>query len=262
MAKKLSLGPDSGSSKSKKDNKNEHVTPGKASHRSGKKTTSRKEKTGQHSSDHSSVWHSSSQEQLDSGLGSIDSQLQEAPWSDHHYGIIYGSSHHTQSIRQQYCPPCSCCSHGPPPQGTTPAFHNQQYSLRPVSSHGSDMYSPPPYSSYGAYPASMRPYSQPTDFQRSRSHSHQQQKYWSVPFGAPPLAVRGQPGELPCWEPPLGTQPNPSRGKEREAVRKKLLAIFSAHLVDRAMDLFPQLMDPQMLVAEILMLQSEDRSLR
>ncbi|KAM8766824.1 endoribonuclease ZC3H12A [Acanthopagrus schlegelii] len=256
MAKKLTLGHESGSSK--KDQKHEHQV--KASHRSSKRATSRKEKTSQlPSSEQSSARHGGSQEQLDSGLGSIDSQT--APWSDHQY---------THSMRQQYGPPrsapCSCCSHGPSSQGTTPGFqhHTQQYSLGPVSSHSSDIipYGPPQYASYGAYPVSMPAYSQPPDFQHSRAHNPQQrQQYWSDPFGAHPLAARS----LPRWErppPPQRTQLSPANGEEREVVRKKLLAIFSAHLVDTAMDMFPQLMDPQMLVAEILMLQSQNKSLR
>lgn len=258
MAKKLTLGRESASLKIKKDHKNEHLTQVKASHRSGRRATSRKEKTSQHlsSSDHSSVRQSGSQE-LDSGLGSIDSQPMEAPWIDHQYGVTYGSSQHTPGVKQQYCPPrsapCSCCSHGPSSQGTTPAFQHR-YSLGSASSHGSDEipFSPPHYPSYGAYSVSMHAYSQLTDYQ-------QQQKYRSAPFGAHPPAVRSLPGERSCWKPPQGTHQNPSGGEEREAVRKKLLAIFNAHLVDTAMDMFPQLMDPQMLAAEILMLQSQDR---
>ncbi|XP_070777808.1 ribonuclease ZC3H12A [Enoplosus armatus] len=271
MAKKLTLGHESGSAK--KDHKNEHGAQVKASHRSSKRATSRKEKTSQHlSSDHGSVRHSGSQEQLDSGLGSIDSQPMEGPRSDHQHGATYGSSQHSHNVRQQYCPPrsapCSCCSHGPSSRGTTPAFQhqNQPYSLGPVSGHSSDMipYGPPRYASYGAYPVSMPAYSQPADFQHSRVHGRQQQQqqYWSDPFGARPPVVRNPPGKRPQWEPLQGTQPSPGGGEEREVVRKKLLAIFSAHLVDTAMDMFPQLMDPQMLVAEILMLQSQNRPLR
>lgn len=264
MAKKLTLGHESGSLK--KDHKNEHVAQVKVSHRSSKRATSKKESTNHHlSSDHGSVWQNGSQEQLDSGLGSIDSQ----PRSDHQYGVTYGSSQHTQSVRQQYYPPrsapCSCCSHGSCSLGSTAAFqhHNQHYSLEPVSGHSSDMipYGPPHYTSYSAYPVSMPAYSVPADFQHNRVHSHQQ-PYWSDPFGAPLPAVRSQPGERSNWEPPQGTHPSPRNGEEREVVRKKLLAIFSAHLVDTAMGMFPQLMDPQMLVAEILMLQSQNKSLR
>ncbi|XP_049891209.1 ribonuclease ZC3H12A [Epinephelus moara] len=249
MAKKLTLGHESGSLK--KDHKYDQV---KASHRSSKKATSRKEKTSQHSaSDHSSVRQSSSHEQLDSGLGSIDSQPMDAPWSvcDHKHSASYKSSQHTHSVRQQYCPPGSCCSHDLTSQGTTPAFHhhNQHFSI-PY---------PPPYASYGAYPVSMPAYSQPTDFQHSRVPSRPQQQYWSDPFGAYPPAGCSLPGECLHWEPPQGASPG---REEREVVRKKLLAIFSAHLVDTAMDMFPQQVDPQMLVVEILKLQSQNRSLK
>ncbi|KAG8005372.1 Endoribonuclease ZC3H12A [Nibea albiflora] len=269
MAKKLTLGHDNGSLK--KEHKNEHVAQVKASHRSSKKATSRKEKSTQNvSSDHGSIRRSGSQEQLDSGLGSIDSQPMDSPWSDHQYGVTYGSSQHSHNVRQQYSSPrnapCSCCSHGPSTQGTATAFqhHNQHYNLGPASSHSSDMipYSSPHYPSYGAYPVSVPAYSQPTDFQRSRVQGHPQQQYWSDPFGAHPPPVRSLPGERSHWKPRQGTQQSLSGGEEREVVRKKLLAIFSAQLVDTAMDMFPQLMDPQMLVAEILMLQSQNSSLR
>ncbi|XP_067468559.1 ribonuclease ZC3H12A [Thunnus thynnus] len=238
MAKKLTLGPESVSLK--KDHKNENVVHVKVSHRPSKRASSRKEKNSLHSSsDQGSVRHGGSQEQLDSGLGSIDSQPKEAPWSQQPH-----------SVRQQYylprSAPCSCCSHGPPSLGTAPAFqhHNQHHSIRPV---GSRSYGPPHYASFGAYPVSMPAYSQPANYQHSRSYSCQQQLYWSDPFGAHSPAVRSLPGEHP-----------PSR-EEREVVRKKLLAIFSVQLVDMAMDRFPQLMDPQMLAAEILMLQSQNR---
>ncbi|XP_039976784.1 ribonuclease ZC3H12A [Xiphias gladius] len=270
MAKKLTLGHENGSVKT--DHKNELVAQVKTGHRSSKRATSRKDKTIQHSSpDHGSVQHCGSQEQLDSGLGSIENQPMEAPWSlcDHQYGTTYQSCQHTRGVRQQYCPPksapCSCCSHGPPSQGTAPAFQhpNHHHSIGPVSSHSSDMipYGPPHYPSYGAYPVGSPSFSPLTDFQHSRVHSRQQQRYWSDAFRGHPPAVGSLPGERSQWEPPQGTLPSHSR-KERELVRKKLLAIFSAHLVDTAMDMFPQMMDPQMLVAEILMLQNQNRLLR
>ncbi|XP_032391853.1 ribonuclease ZC3H12A [Etheostoma spectabile] len=244
MGKKLTLEHESGSLK--KDHKNEQS---KTNQRSSKRATSRKEKTGQpSSSDHSSVRQSGSQEQLDSGLGSIDSWPGDGPRSvcDHQYGLTYGSSQHSRSVRQQYCPPCSCCSRGPSPRGTAPPFqHQDQHYSIPYPTH---------YASNGAYPVSMPAYSHPTDFQHSRVHGCQQQQYWSDPFGAHPPGFRSLPGER--WQPPRETSPS---GEERKVVRKKLLAIFSAHLVDTAMDMFPQLMDPQMLVAEILKLQNQSR---
>ncbi|XP_062291384.1 endoribonuclease ZC3H12A [Scomber scombrus] len=253
MAKKLTLGTESGSLK--KDHKNENVAQVRVSHRSSKRTPSRKEKSSLHCpSDQGSVQHGGSQEQLDSGLGSIESQPMEAPWNQ---------TTHRQQYSLPRSAPCSCCSHGPPSLGTTQAFqhHNQHHSIGPVSSYSSDMipYGRPHYASYGAYPVNVTAYSQPTNFQHSGVYSCQQQPYWSDPAVlVHPPAVHSLPGERSPWEPPQGTQSNPSR-EERQVVRKKLLAIFSAQLVDMAMDRFPQLLDPQVLAAEILMLQSQNR---
>ncbi|XP_026156654.1 ribonuclease ZC3H12A [Mastacembelus armatus] len=262
MAKKLTLGYENGSIK--KDHKNEHLAQMKTSHRCSKRATTRKEKTGQApSSIHSSVRHGGSQEKLDSGLGSIDSQLKEAPWSlcDQKYGATYGSCQYPHRVRPQYGAPRSTpCSSCPPAQRTTAPFqhHKQHHS---ISSFSADMvpYGPPHVSSYVTYRASMPAYSMPTDFQHCHVQSQQQQLYWSEPFGAQPLAARRLTGEHSHWEPPQGTSPS---SEEREVVRKKLLAIFSAHLVDTAMDMFPEIIDPQMLVVKIVMLQSQNQSLR
>lgn len=110
------------------------------------------------------------------------------------------------------------------------------------------------YSSYGGYPVSMHTYSHQSDFQ--------QHQYWSDPYGFCPLVVQKHPGEHFHWGPQAEQQKSPEGLKEREAVRKKLLAIFGAHLVDAAMNMFPEVMDADLLVAEILMLQSQSRSLR
>lgn len=256
MAKKLTL--ENGSLK--KEHKNESVAQVKGNHRSTKKTTPKKEKSIHHlASDHGLVKHSSSQEQLDSGLGSIDTQPLEPQWSDQHYGLTYGGCQAPHSGRQQFSrptsAPCSCCSHACPSHGTF-----QHHGIGPTSSHSSDMmaYGLPAYTGYNAYPVSVPAYSQPTDFQHSRVHQCQQQMFWSDPFGVHPPAVCSLPEKRSHWESP---QPNPCR-EEREVVRKKLLAIFSAQLVDTAMDMFPQVMDPQMLAAEILMLQSQNRAMR
>lgn len=257
MAKKLTLGHESGSLKSKKDRKSENGTQVKGSHRSSKRSTSRK-KTGQ---EHSSVQYSGSLEQLDSGLGSIDSQPVEAPWGDQMYGVKYDRLQQKHSVREQYCPfrspPCSCCSHGRSSQGNTTAFshHHHQYSSGSFSNHGSTPYRPTHYTSYGPYPVEIHTHSQPTDFH--------QQHCWSIPFGVHPEAFHSLPGESSCWESNHPEQRKSSvAGEEREAVRKKLLAIFSSHFVDKAMNMFPQLMDAEILVTEILKLQSQGRSLR
>lgn len=236
MAKKLTLGPESGSCKAAKDHKTD-VSQLKGSQRSGKRSACRRPSPSDHSCG-----------SQDSGLGSIDSQPMEAPWS--------GPQH-----RQQYCPPrraaCRCCSHGPFSEGSPPASYHQQLDCGGVSRSRSEgsAYGPGRYSSYGGYPVSMHAYSHQSDFQ--------QRQHWSDPFGFHPLVVQNLPGDHFHWGPPQAEQQTTPGGlKEREAVRKKLLAIFSAQLVDAAMDMFPGLMDAELLVAEILMLQSQSRSLR
>ena len=71
------------------------------------------------------------------------------------------------------------------------------------------------------------------------------------------------PGERPApWgyhQPPAPPSPP---GGGRETVRKKLLAIFNSRLVDQAMEMYPHVLDPQVLVAEIIMLQGQDRARR
>lgn len=253
MARNLTLGVQSDPLQ-----RNEPASQVKAGHRSSKKASLRKEKAGNHS-DRSSVRCSSSQDQLDSGLGSIESQPLEPAWSlcDQQYGASYGRCN---CVQQQQCPPestpCSCCSYGPPFWAIIPPF--QTHSIGPMSSYGADVgpYGLPRYPSCCTYPASSPAYSQPADIQHSSTHPCHQHRYWSDPFPARPLVPHGLHGERSHWEAPQGT--SPSRA-ERHAVRKKLLAIFSAQLVDTAMDMFPQLLDPQRLVAEILLLQSQNQ---
>lgn len=240
MAKKLTLGSDGGAIKTKKD----HVKP---CQRSSKRSTHRSERSSRPSLEQGPVSHlTESQEQLDSGLGSIDS------WGDHQYGSLQ----HLHGLRHKCGPssgvPCSCCSHSSPPAHP----HHHQLGEPDLS------YGPPHFSAYGPYSVSRNVYSQPPEFQPSH-HQHQQQRYWSAPFATHP-----QPHPAHSYHPPppqraQRTTPRearmscPSKGSEREAVRKKLLAIFSAQLVDMAMGMFPQQMDPQVLVAEIVTLQSQ-----
>lgn len=237
MAKKLALGPESGSCKATRDQKHQDVAQLKASQRCGKRSACRRPSPSDHSCG-----------SQDSGLGSIDSQPTEAPWSG-------------PQQPQQYCPPrrapCRCCSHGPFSEGAPAASYHQHFNCGGVSSHRSEgsPYGPRRYSTYGGYPVSVHAYSHESDFPQ---HQH-----WSDPLGFRPLVVQKHPGERLLWGPPQAEQQSSPGGlEEREAVRKKLLAIFSAHLVDAAMNMFPELMDAELLVAEILMLQSQSRSLR
>ncbi|KAM9824491.1 endoribonuclease ZC3H12A [Neosynchiropus ocellatus] len=233
MAKELTLGPEP----SKKDHKRE-----KSKHSSSKKGSSRKEKS---PPGRAMPQHSRSQERLDSGLGSIDGPSIEAPRGhfEHQFGVT--SACCPMTLQQQYyhmrSGPCNCCS----PLRSSPAYPHHH-------STGSDTI--PHYPPYDAYRVNVPPFSQPASFQHSRHHHCHQPVFYSDPYAVRPVL----PCEPPPWDPPLGTQPsrNPD---ERTVIRTNLLAIFSAHLVDAAMDMFPQMNDPQQLAAEIVNLQNQNR---
>ncbi|KAK6327916.1 hypothetical protein J4Q44_G00035620 [Coregonus suidteri] len=282
-AQKLTLEQWNGSLK--KGHISENVLLLKGSHRSSRRSPAKKDKSNRHfmtdldsampSGSHSptdldSALPSGSQERLDSGLGSFESQASD-PSRDHcdRYGTAgYRNCQSTPSMRQQLYslpsnPPCSCVSHPPQPLLGPSAGYQQHHSRGPASTHNPGMitYYPPYYLNYGApmYPVDKHHYSHPNDFQQQGSAHPPQQTYWSDPFGTYPqtLLSAAQEAKQRHWPIPQ-TQPHPhGEGREREEVRKKLLAIFHRRLVDKAMDMFPQLMDPQRLAAEILTLQSQ-----
>ncbi|XP_053720095.1 endoribonuclease ZC3H12A isoform X2 [Synchiropus splendidus] len=233
MARKLTLAPEP----SKKDHKSE-----KSKHSSSKKGSSRKEKS---PPERAPPQHSRSQERLDSGLGSIDGPSVEAP-RGHFEPPFGGTSACPVALQQQHYQmrngPCNCCS----PLRSSPAYPHHH-------STGSDAV--PHYPPYDAYRVSMPPFSQPASFQHSRHHHHHQPVFLSEPYGVRPVL----PCEPPPWDPPLATQPSRNTD-QRTVIRTNLLAIFSAHLVDAAMDRFPQVNDPQKLAAEIVNLQNQNRS--
>ncbi|KAG7271389.1 hypothetical protein CRUP_019934 [Coryphaenoides rupestris] len=236
-----------------------------------------------------------SQVQLDSGLGSIETQLTDVSGEHssccHYSEECYGLSHPALSQGHQYFPACSracsCCyTHAPPPlanpitttASTTPPYPHhhhhphphpgqQHHSMGPPAggAHHPDMmaYGPARYLGYGPslYPMSVQAHSHPTDFQNRRAFGPME-----TPYRSDPYATYGvPPGERPpSWGYSLQTPPAPASPPAggRETVRKKLLAIFNSHLVDRAMEMFPSVMDPQVLVAEIIVLQSQDRARR
>nr|XP_057902206.1 endoribonuclease ZC3H12A [Doryrhamphus excisus]XP_057902207.1 endoribonuclease ZC3H12A [Doryrhamphus excisus]XP_057902208.1 endoribonuclease ZC3H12A [Doryrhamphus excisus]XP_057902209.1 endoribonuclease ZC3H12A [Doryrhamphus excisus]XP_057902212.1 endoribonuclease ZC3H12A [Doryrhamphus excisus]XP_057902213.1 endoribonuclease ZC3H12A [Doryrhamphus excisus]XP_057902214.1 endoribonuclease ZC3H12A [Doryrhamphus excisus]XP_057902215.1 endoribonuclease ZC3H12A [Doryrhamphus excisus]XP_05790221 len=220
MAKKLTVGLEKGSFK-----KGTHCSRQKAS-------SPKKEKASLGSSDHCSL------KQLDSGIGSIDGQSMEAP----PYGATSGSYQPVQEFSERRAP-CHCCPHGP---ASWRSFHQ-----RPVHRHSSCdiLHSDSPhYASYGGYPVSNTDHFQ---------HGHLEHMYWSDPI-RPHAPICRFPCERSPREPSRSQALDPNL-EERNIMRKKLLAIYSAHLVDAAMDMFPHVVDPQMLVAEIVMMQSHNK---
>lgn len=262
-------------SPTKKDKTNRHLTNLDLAMPSGSQSPT----------DLDSALPSGSQERLDSGLGSFESQVSD-PSRDHcdRYGNAgFRNCLSPPSMRQQIYSlpsnlPSSCSSHPPQPllgpstgyqqhRSRGPASthnntHSPHHSMGPASTYhpGKITYSPTYYLSYGApiYPVGEHQYRYPNDFQQENRAQPPQQTYWSDPFGTYPQTLHStaQMEKQRHWLLPQ-TQPHPhGESREREEVRKKLLAIFNGRLVDKVMDMFPQLMDPQRLAAEILILQS------
>ncbi|KAG5264704.1 hypothetical protein AALO_G00257100 [Alosa alosa] len=215
---------------------------------------------------------SGSHECLDSGLGSYEGH------PEHHNPGDPMKARSLQNRGQYYPPPpcnssqsCPCFPHLPPPM--PPAPTQPQANLRypnhvpgSVGSHGLDMsYFPqpcyPPYTNQ-QHTASLPQHNMATYGSQQPGHSfvhHHGQ--WSAPYPQGyTQSVHREPTQHHPWGSPIAPpiRSNPPGSGTREEVRKKLMAIFNGHLVDRAMDMFPQLLDPQRLAAEILTLQSQE----
>ncbi|MBN3310898.1 ZC12A Endoribonuclease, partial [Amia calva] len=220
----------------------------------------------------------SSQEPLDSGLGSYESQ-----YSERSRGQSSHSEHYTTDQRLSCCCPSGrqiymhstnperhdgyhqyhgCCSH----KSMSASANGQQYSPDFCGSPNPNVNGQRSYS-YGrpTYHAEVHQYSLPNEY--NPGSVQPMREYWSDPFQVPPPARPNHPqdhhqlaqqvssaqyGDQRPWPPP-----HSAYHKERKEVRKKLLAIFNPHKVDAVMSMFPQLLDPQALAAEILSLKSQ-----
>lgn len=184
----------------------------------------------------------SSQEHLDSGLGSFESHCEHKS-----RGQPRKPKDHSDSW-YRYPPSCSCCS---VPSG----YHHHNVAM--ASSQTSRVMPQHPYHSYGGYPAvNFGHYSVPCNYHHT-DVPQPDRHYWSDPYQAyhhahHPSHPGPVQGDTNPWNPLMS---------EREQVRKKLRAVFNARLVDRVMDMFPNLMDVPKLAAEILNLQSYEGAL-
>ncbi|KAJ7304467.1 hypothetical protein JRQ81_012031 [Phrynocephalus forsythii] len=197
----------------------------------------------------------SSQEQLDSGLGSLEGQLMEM-WPSH------GGHTHREPLgrggNQGMAYP------GPP--GLEAKSYRQypahQGYRKPASSSGPGT----GFLGYGQelHPGQATPHSFAGYGLPAGAHLDPGQKYWSVP-GPPREVPRAtQPvydssssaaaAATPCCPWPKGDR----FAEERANVRVRLCGIFHPHLVDAIMGRFPQLLDPQQLAAEILAFKSQN----
>ncbi|XP_067317979.1 ribonuclease ZC3H12A-like [Anolis sagrei] len=212
-----------------------------------------------------------SQEHLDSGIGSLESQLFEM-WPHSHYG----HQEPLGSYQGSGYPLSSCSSSSGPGSSSYHPFQPQSYHPR-LSASGSGFM---PYgqdlpSSQAPLPHSFSGYPVPADSSLASGR-----KYWSVmepdclprdsepdclprdsPCGclpvrefprAPRMAYKDRAPSHPSW-------PAPERLAEEQAkVHIKLCGIFHPHLVNAVMSRFPHLLDPQQLAAEILTYKSQN----
>ncbi|XP_028281284.1 endoribonuclease ZC3H12A [Parambassis ranga] len=211
-----------------------------------------------------------SQEYLDSGLGSIESQYSDMSHSlsnshrlqPQHQSALPGPKHvsmHAVSMPPCSSQPCRCC---PPSVPSTTHQHHSHMD-----------------SNYSTYPPHMFPSNMPHQHSLSNPYyyngaPHPQQSYWSDPFQGRPQtrASSSLPSSIHCahshnsccsynshqyhsWgqQPPSPAAFDPQRSE----LRKKLQAIFNPHQVDTVMERFPHLMDAEKLAAEILNLKAQ-----
>lgn len=167
-----------------------------------------------------------SQECLDSGIGSLESQMSEL------WGMRGGSTGESGSTRGPYAGYHTYGSELP----TAPAFSPYRQAMGAGHFSVPTDYVPPP----PTYPA---------------------REYWSEPYPLPPPTPvlqepqRSSPG---AGGGPWGRGSN--LAKERAGVYTKLCGVFPPHLVEAVMGRFPQLLDPQQLAAEILSYKSQHLS--
>ncbi|XP_029475971.1 endoribonuclease ZC3H12A [Rhinatrema bivittatum] len=207
-----------------------------------------------------------SQDHLDSGIGSLESQMAEM-WPDR----TNSQCEHSPANQMG---PCAYCSSRPMYHPSHFLDHDsfQHQGSQPVSSScKSSNFAPysqeisQARSSRGhgrsVHPSPAGHYSLPEDYS---SASHHSPEYWFKPKHSslqgrhsrdPPHQLQRAPAS--AYSDPGQWSPHDRYAAERTSVRTKLCGIFHPHLVDAVMNLFPQLMDPQRLAAEILTYKSQ-----
>ncbi|GAA6095466.1 ribonuclease ZC3H12A [Tachysurus ichikawai] len=207
-----------------------------------RKAHSKRDYSSQYSPTNPDCISASFQEYLDSGLGSYECH------SEHQSGGEQTMSKNPSHGRFRH--PSSCTqSLSQSSLQSNPGYHPHHMSIGSSQNPSNMPYSYSQYHSYGRAPyppGNFHQYSVLHEYHHRRMPPPQS-GYWSEPYShfghMPPGPVQGDGAS---WN-----HPTP----EREQVRKKLLAVFNSGLVDRAMEMFPNLMDPQKLAVEIINLQ-------
>nr|XP_012294692.1 endoribonuclease ZC3H12A isoform X1 [Aotus nancymaae]XP_012294700.1 endoribonuclease ZC3H12A isoform X1 [Aotus nancymaae]XP_012294706.1 endoribonuclease ZC3H12A isoform X1 [Aotus nancymaae]XP_012294712.1 endoribonuclease ZC3H12A isoform X1 [Aotus nancymaae] len=166
-----------------------------------------------------------SQDCLDSGIGSLESQMSEL------WGVRGGPG-----------------EPGPP-----------QAPYTGYSPYGSELLATAAFSAFGRAMGAGH-FSVPADYPPPPP-AFPPREYWSEPYPLPPPTPVLQ--EPPVQNPGAGRGPwnrADSLAKEQASVYTKLCGVFPPHLVEAVMGRFPQLLDPQQLAAEILSYKSQHPS--
>jgi ribonuclease ZC3H12 len=167
-----------------------------------------------------------SQDCLDSGIGSLESQMSEL------WGIRGGGS-----------------GEWGPPRGPYPSY----------SAYGSELPAAPVFPAFGGAIGTGH-FSVPADY-TPPPPAFPPREYWSEPYPLPPPTPVLQEPQVPS--PGTGGAPWGRAGslaKEQASVYTKLCGVFPPHLVEAVMARFPQLLDPQQLAAKILSYKSQHLS--
>ncbi|KAJ6663361.1 hypothetical protein lerEdw1_009440 [Lerista edwardsae] len=193
-----------------------------------------------------------SQDRLDSGIGSLESQFSEM-WPGPGVGV--GKHSHPEHLavsgyrgqRAVYQPSAG-------PESNSYSHYQARGYRKPAS--GANFVPYDPNLSSGRPPHSFSGYSLPAEASASLGPG---QKYWSEPYQPSPAGCRDLPrapqvayGDSCQWAPP------DRFAEERANVHVKLCGIFHPHLVDAVMSRFPRLLDPQQLAAEILTYKNQN----
>lgn len=166
-----------------------------------------------------------SQDCLDSGIGSLESQMSEL------WGVRGGGPGKPGPSRGPYA-------------GYSP--------------YGAELPATPAFSAFGRAVGAGH-FSVPADYAPPPA-TFPPRECWSEPYQLPPPTPVLQEPQGPSPGADRGSWGGSSLAKERASVYTKLCGVFPPCLVEAVMGRFPQLLDPQQLAAEILSFKSQHPS--
>lgn len=207
---------------------------------------------GQHPLMPSHYYGNASQEFLDSGLGSYESlSSSHRLWPQPQGQASAGSRHASVHLEKNNTSQSSQCGPYTLPLST---------GLQPAR----NMEEQTKYSAYAFPPSIPNKGSLPVHVQYN-SAPHLDQTFWSDPFSGMPhtrtsLPVAPHPNNpysAPLYNPWAQPSSFGASDPSRMELRNRLQAIFNPKDIDKAMEMFPDLTDPQKLAAEILKVKAQ-----